>query len=544
MRKFIFLLIISFPLVLFAQKKDYNTYDKALKYIRDKQPDKAKALCLKLIKKDPNWRQPHLLISSIYKNEGDILSAVKYLLNVYNENNLKDVDGIEAVGKLYYENGIYDGALYYFNKCIELKKRKKIDLLFFIENCLFAINAKKNPVPFNSYNMGSNINSELAEYLPAITADDNKIVFTRRVEEKDKIPQEDFFISNRGLDDSFELSYPFNLSPINTPSNEGALSFSADQSMIIYTACERPDGFGSCDLYLSSSSNWDSAINVGSQINSKYWDSQGCFSPDGRFLYFVSNRPGGFGGKDIWVSEISNRFQRAYNLGPLINTEKDEMSPFLHADNLTLYFASNGHIGMGDYDIFISRREDIEQDWGEPRNLGFPINTHLKENSLIVSSDGQTAYYASDQDGFGKEDIFYFKLPEKSRAQELSKLEMNIITQNSGEEVILNNVHFRNNSYKLEEESFSELNQLIKYLKKNSYVRIRIEGHTDNIGDEKDNLELSSNRAKTVFNYLLENNIIKKRLFYQGFGESSPISDNTTEEGRARNRRTSFVILP
>ena len=544
MRRIILLIVISFPLILFAQKKDYKTYDRALKHIREGNHQKAKKLCLKLIKNDSSWNKPHLLISSIYKNEGKIEEAVSYLLNVYNPDNLEHISGIEQIAILYIKNGFYNEALYYFNKCINFKSSRDSSRFFrFRNNCLFAIKAKENPVSFVSYNMGENINSNMAEYLPVITADDNIIVFTRRVEESDKIPQEDFYISYRGEDKKFQKSYPFDISPINTELNEGAFNFSPDQSMLVYTSCDRPEGIGRCDIYYSTSSNWDLSRNLGPNINSKHWDSQACFSPDGKYLYFVSNRPGGMGGKDIWVSRIDDGFQKAYNLGPSINTIKDEMSPFIHPDNLTFYFSSNGHIGMGDYDIFVSRRADIEQDWGKPKNLGYPINTHLVENSLVVASDGKTAYYTSNHNGFGQEDIFYFELSENNRATELSELEVKIISSQQGKEIILNNVYFENNSFVLDTISFSELDELINLLRKNHSMEIKIEGHTDNIGQDTDNLILSKNRAKSVYDYLVNHGISKARLSYKGFGARRPISTNSTKEGRAQNRRTSFVII-
>ena len=120
--------------------------------------------------------------------------------------------------------------------------------------------------------------------------------------------------------------------------------------------------------------------------NTRHWESQPCFSVNNDYLYFVSNRPGGFGKSDIWRAKIvGNKFFDIENLGSSINTEKHEMSPFLHPDDLTLYFASNGHIGLGDYDLFVSRRDSIKNEWSFPLNLGYPINTYKMENSLIVS---------------------------------------------------------------------------------------------------------------------------------------------------------------
>ena len=253
-------------------------------------------------------------------------------------------------------------------------------------------------------------------------------------------------------------------------------------------------------------------------------------------MYFISNRSGGYGKEDVWRSEITKKgFMPAENLGSSINTNQVEMSPFLHPDNLTLYFASDGHIGMGDDDLFVSRRVNAQEDWDIPENMGYPINTQNSENSLIVSSDGKTAYYTSDISGFGKEDIFQFELPENLQAEPLADLELDIITNKAGEEVILKNVTFESNSFALEESSFAELDKLIAYLQKNPNLQIEIQGHTDNVGNETDNQILSQQRAKVVFEYLSAK--LENKLTYKGFGESQPLAEDND-----KNRRTSFVI--
>ena len=337
------------------------------------------------------------------------------------------------------------------------------------------------------------------------------------------------------------IPFPY---PLNTVDNEGALSFSSDQVLIVYTACNRDGGFGSCDLYYGYNDLEKlEFFNLGENVNSKYWDSQACFSSDRKYLYFVSNRPGGYGGTDIWISNITkNGFSKAYNAGPIINTDKDEMSPFIHSDNLNLYFSSKGHVGMGNYDLFVSKRKNIDSDWEKPNNLGYPINDHKSQNSLVVSSDGKTAYFNSSFDGFGSDDIFYFKLPENVQAKQLNNIELDIIISKPGEEIVLNNVQFSNNSYELNEMSKNELDKLSNYLIKYN-INIQIEGHTDSNGDSALNLILSENRAKSVNDYLIIKGVQQDQLVYVGFGDSKPLADNNSEKGRALNRRTSFKII-
>ena len=536
MRKIIILFFLI-PVIALAQKKDYKNFDRAVKYNADGNFDKAIKYANKALVNSLDWRQPNLLLASIYANKNQIELAVDYLLEVYNENDIMDVKGIEQVVKIYYSNGFYNEALFYANKISYHNTSMYSDVNDrYIMNCKFAIEAIKNPVAFNPENLGSHINSENEEYLPAISIDGKRLVFSRRFIKND-ILQEDFFISDKNTSNSWSLSEPYG-SHLNTNGNEGAFSFSASSHMSVFTACDRVDRIGSCDLYLLIEGK---TYNAGKVINSQEWDSQGCFSPDGKFLYFVSSRSGGFGGKDIWRSEITNEgFLKPENMGSKINTKFDEMSPFFHADNLTFYFSSNGHIGMGDYDIYVSRRDDATEMWGGPENIGYPINTYNTENSLVVANDGRTAYYTSNMSGFGLEDIFVFDLPQSMQAIEISDIELDIITHNIGDEIILKNVAFSSNSSEIDSSSFSELDILVAYLIKNPNLNIEIQGHTDDIGNETDNLTLSQNRARAVYEYLLPK--INNILIYTGYGESKPLVPNYSENDRGLNRRTSFII--
>jgi outer membrane protein OmpA-like peptidoglycan-associated protein len=195
---------------------------------------------------------------------------------------------------------------------------------------------------------------------------------------------------------------------------------------------------------------------------------------------------------------------------------------------------------MGGYDVYISKRIDGLNEWSLPTNLGYPINTFNTENSLIVANDGRTAYYTSNQSGFGLEDIFVFNLPENLRANKLSAIELDIISSKKGKEVVLNNVVFASNSSKIDSSSFKQLNDLILYLLKNPDISLEIQGHTDNIGSNNDNLILSTQRAEVVYNYIRDK--VSNRLEFKGYGELVPLFSNTSEENRLLNRRTSFII--
>ena len=321
--------------------------------------------------------------------------------------------------------GDYSEALqhirkYLTSKNISEKYRKKANVLK--KSCEFSISAMRSPVTFNPDNLGANINSEADEYLPALSADGSTLIFTRS-KKVDGFRNEDFYLSYNNTDD-WQLAENLG-KPINTPQNEGAQCITADGLTLYFTACSRNDSYGRCDIYESNFVNdkWTDPVNLGENINTENWESQPAISADGRQLFFVSNRPGGIGGKDIWVSykNAIGTWTKAKNLGKDINTSKDDISPFLHWDNQTLYYASKGFVGMGGFDIFLSRLDE-SGNWGTVKNIGYPINSPSDENSLIVAKDGRTAYFASAyfNDGRSDLDLYTFDLPQESRAREVA----------------------------------------------------------------------------------------------------------------------------
>ncbi|HEY0059463.1 MAG TPA: OmpA family protein, partial [Flavisolibacter sp.] len=241
----------------------------------------------------------------------------------------------------------------------------------------------------------------------------DKLVFTRRLNNFN----EDFFGSmQQGGAWTEARPLPGN---INTPLNEGAQTISQDAGWLIYTGCNREGGYGGCDLYISYLTNegWSEALNLGKGINSEHWDSQPSLSPDKRSLYFTSRRPDGFGGSDLYVSHLgtNGKWSPAQNLGAEINTPGDESSPFIHADNQTLYFTSNTLPGYGEQDLFLVRKTS-DGKWSKPQNLGYPINTIHHEGTLFIAADAKTAYYSSDRsDTKGGLDIYSFELREDVR---------------------------------------------------------------------------------------------------------------------------------
>jgi flagellar motor protein MotB len=538
------------------------------------------------------------------------------------------------LASLEFSNGMYEPALEHYENYLSYKGTQEKNRKIAEKNILnsrFAIEALKNPVPFAPVNLGSNINTEANEYFPSLTADNQTLLFTRLVKDTESFTgrQEDFFTSTRSGN---EWQPATNIGPpINTVYNEGAPTLSADGNILIFTACESVNGYGPgrsgygrCDLFISErmGTNWSAPRNMGSPVNTRYWESQPAVSSDGRSLYFVSNRDGHY---DIYVTVMDDdgNWTEPEKLGKNINTDGYEGSVFIHPDNQTLYFSSDGHVGMGGLDIFMSRR-DTAGEWGTPVNLGYPINTHRDENSILVSADGMLAMFASDrEEGFGGLDLYAFDLYEEVRPQfvtyfkgivfdektgeklharfELTDLMNGEVAVRSfsnagsgeflvslptdrdyaltvskdgylffsenfslsgvhlttdpylkdiplkpiqaGEAVILRNIFFETDKYDLKESSLIELQKLLDFMKHNSGLRMEIGGHTDNVGTNEYNLQLSQNRAKAVHDYLISAGIKPERIVYKGYGDSYPIDSNETEEGRARNRRTEFKVI-
>ncbi len=286
----------------------------------------------------------------------------------------------------------------------------------------FAEKAVQNPVPFDPQNPGPAINSKYAEYSPALTADEQTLIFTRKKPPEGYELHED--LSRDYLFEDFYVSHMVDAewtkaqnmgAPLNTSGNEGAQTITADGRHMYFTACNRPDGFGSCDIYYArkTGQEWSVPQNAGRRLNSSSWDSQPSVSADGNTLYFTSSREGSIGSMDIWKATKmeDGQWGEPENLGEPVNTGGNELSPFIHHDNESLYFASDGHPGMGGLDIFFSKRDPDTGTWTEPVNLGYPINTHGDEFAFIVGASGQQAWFASDMEGgHGRSDIYTFEL--------------------------------------------------------------------------------------------------------------------------------------
>lgn len=297
-------------------------------------------------------------------------------------------------------------------------------------------------------NLGPAVNYDGVDYAPTISADGKTLFYVSDrkgsvFNAEDKYNSHDFWYikkENR-LDTVFDA--PINLDPsndlgpagVNTIYNEGAASIAADGQSLYFTGCERPDGLGSCDIYKTSieGEKWSKPINLGKNVNSKYFDTQPAISADQSRLYFISSRPGpNSDGKfelkncDIWYSDFDFDLEEwgpAKNLEEL-NTPGVEFSPFIGADGVTLFFASNGHKpNFGGTDFYVSRYDFKGNTWSTPDNLGEPINTDEDEAFISLPASGDIIYFSSkreDLDGFqGNLDVFMAFVPSFFKAVNL-----------------------------------------------------------------------------------------------------------------------------
>ncbi len=322
-------------------------------------------------------------------------------------------------GKIFHLTNNFDQAIICFNnyKNIPVKRRSITD-----EEVNYHIACTNNAKELISQphrsiikNVGSNINSAYAEYVPLITPDESIMYFTSRREGsvgnlKDAYGNyyEDVYMSQKMEDGKWGT--PKNLgAPINTNTHDAcvALSFDGNQMIIYRTSNDLLTG----DLYLTRTDfvGWTSPVKLGAEINTPFIETSACFSTDTSVIYFSSNKPGGFGGKDIYrIKKLPNgRWSMPMNVGPTINTDKDEDSPFLHPDGTTLYFSSKGHNTMGDYDVFKTILNPETFAFSAPENLGFPVNTVNNDIFFVLNANGTHGYYSSvKEETYGGSDIY------------------------------------------------------------------------------------------------------------------------------------------
>jgi outer membrane protein OmpA-like peptidoglycan-associated protein/tetratricopeptide (TPR) repeat protein len=666
----IFLLLISFSSCGIAQQKYSISDRRAVRLFEEGQqaprlsvdsrtglPNYKGGIILleKAISKEPNFWEAHVLVSEFYEILGDLGPAIVHLEEGIriNPNHSPSGSSYFYLANLLQANGQYEESSKRVDEFL-LFKRANPDLrdqaIKMKENSLFAIQSMSNPIEFDPINIGPGINTADDEYFPTITVDGKTILFTRQIKDNRVLgtfkEQEDFFVSELSANRLWETAKPMP-SNVNTVNNEGAPTLAPDGRSLIFVAC--PDatgenygegryGRGSCDLFYTKrlGRNWTNPQNLLGLVNTSNWETQPSLSADGKTLYFIRGvrDRNGLLNSDIYVAHIDSdgKWGAAERLPDIINTPQQEESVLIHPDGATLYFASKGHGGMGGTDLFVSRK-DTRGNWSKPENLGYPINTRFDENSLMVSAEGEVAFFASDRDGgYGGLDIYHFEMPahlrptktlyfeglvydavtkkpipgkfqllELEQGQEVIYSEADKLTGefmvslpvnkqyalnvtypgygffssyfdmknsannqaihmdvpmvplNSALPTVLNNVFFDVAEATLRKESFIELDKLKEFLDNNPTVKIEIGGHTDTRGNAKENVLLSTNRAKSVYDYLISKGIETSRLSYKGYGQTINVitddqilrlsSENDKEAAHQKNRRTEYKII-
>lgn len=669
---FILLIFLSFTIALptMAQndvcgklnKKVEKTYEEALMNY-----GQAMALVANPDRADYYFKQSNMLLKEVIETAPDYAPAYYYLgcINLFKKENsltfaekylLKTVelcpegmhDSYFQLGKLYFGMNQMGLASQNLKKFLDKPDQIEDDSLMVEAKTLYkwastAETLMKNPVLFNP-KLVPGISSKFDEYLVFITPDNEKAFYTRRTEERDSHSawasdlkyKEKFFVSNRNPINGKALSeIPFDNGapmplPFNVDQNEGGATVTIDNSELIYTVCrykdaKDPNSYFNCDLFYSKYEfgGWSDIVPLDNVNSPDNWETQPSISSDGKTLFFISDRPGGRGGYDVYTStrDESGTWSIPMNMGAQVNSKGNEKSPFIHTDSQTLYFSSSGRPGMGGYDIYYTRKSD-KGEWQEPTNIGYPINSQFDDVGFFVSTDGKYGYFGSNkyESGAGGWDFYSFELYEEARPEkvlfikgtvknendsqplqakveiknmetkEIKQIPVDLETGNYvaamrfssdyvltvkqpdfvyestyismddttfdepanvdvdlqpvelGKAYRMKDIYYESNSAELTPDSKKVLDEFIEFLTENPRIKVSIQGHTDNLGSDASNLQLSNNRAKSVYEYLILKGISSSRLSYKGFGESVPVSENDTEVGRALNRRTEFLV--
>jgi outer membrane protein OmpA-like peptidoglycan-associated protein/tetratricopeptide (TPR) repeat protein len=377
----------------------------------------------------PNFETAYFLKAQFLNGRRDYLNALSTLENLYNINPSHNPLQLKLMADCYFQTSDYDNAEKYANQFLEIPNLSQANYNAcnrLIKNIAFA-KTQPDLAPLAFKNLGNGINSTFDDYFPSTTADEKYLYFTRNTN-----GNEDIWVSvnNNGTwsparpIDEMEILDDGTVLSINSFANDGAHTISSNGKFLFFTSCERPKSFGSCDLYFASKTGnvWGKPRAMKMPINSRSWESQPCVSSDGKTLFFVSKREGGFGGSDIYYSKISEKgdFSDPINIGGEINTANDEDKPFIHPDGKTLYFSSDGHPGLGGKDIFMSKM--IDGVWQKPVNLGKAINTTGNEVSLFVNALGTTAYLAKQAEIEDRKDydLFSFSLPKEFKPENVT----------------------------------------------------------------------------------------------------------------------------
>lgn len=412
--------------------------------------DRAESNLKLAVKEDSRFYEAHILLAQLYSDTGNWEKAVYHYRTAVEIDSLFFPPALFSLGKAEMRTGRYFEALGHLEAYLNQQgatARLRTEAEKMIASCRFALSFPGSLFETEPVSAGDSVNTALDEYWPSVTGDGQQLIFTREVKRASgygrdygRDRQEDFYLSRWNTEGYWGLSRNAG-APLNTAGNEGAQSISSDGRYMYFTACDRTDGQGRCDLYFSTfdGTRWSPGVNIGTPVNSTYWESQPSISPNGRMLFFVSNRPGGLGGMDIWYSirGSDGKWGKPLNPGKSINTEGDEFSPFIYFNSKTLYFSSNGRESFGGHDIYITNM-NRDTTWTAPENLGPPVNTPADETGLVIESTGRRAYFSSVRDKEKGKDIFYLDLPETVQPEPVLYFKGTVIDKATGKPIVAN----------------------------------------------------------------------------------------------------------
>ena len=530
------------PTVSFAQ--NYHTKSKkAIKYYKNakKQYDKKKypktfKYLDKALDADAKFTDALLLKAQLSMKLDDDAQAIDSYEKMFAADSMAFPKEAIVLSELYLDAFRFGDAVNILKWYVKVPNQKSTltnrakDLLVIAE---FRDEAFNNPVMFNPVNLGPNVNTAGDEYINQILPDGSRIYFTRRGDVVDKQgAREEFIFSSAVINGDYMPALPLELDWHNKK-RMGAVSIAPNQRKMYFVGIDFIDSHGRGDIYSSElvDNQWDKPVNLGNIVNTSTMESQPCISADGQELYFTRYSRT-YESTDLYYSQF---YQGKWtNPKPVVpaNSKGNEMSPFIHPDGNTLYFASDGLPGMGGYDIFMCKKLP-RGEWSTPQNLGYPINSEKNEISFAVSADGKKGFISTDRDGgLGGYDIYVFDLDKVDAPEtvDMTKFE-------------LHNIRFEFDSATLTKSSYGVIDKMVAFLEEYPTLNIEIAGHTDNSGTDEHNMELSLKRAAAVMEALIERGISVTRMEVVGFGANNPLVPNDSEANKRINRRVEIRVI-
>lgn len=542
------LLMIATVSTSFAQhpKKAVKAYESAESAFLKRDYKTAHQQALKAITTDPNYAEAWLLEGEIGMETEDFVLAMIGYENALAIDSMLFPPAAITLARLYDRQGSYKremALLNWYQSAVKGNAANDAVVSEMLELASFRDFAMSHPVDFHPESLGDKVNTQADEYMNMLQYDGSQLLFTRKVT-LDEGFQKEVLLTSYWDGTAWEAAQPLPFAAFPADVDLAAAFISADGRKLYLTGCGWMRD-SSCDLYVAlwEGKQWSEPQLLKGGVNTMGWESQPCVSSDGRELYFVSRRNGN---ADIYCCQrnLDGTWGEPQNLGPVINTKGTEMAPFLHPDGHTLYFSSDKLVGMGGFDLFMSRRGEDGQ-WQTPVNLGFPINTSGDEINFFVAADGKTAFISSvREEGKGGYDIYTFELQEEIRSDSANYLStVDVVDLAPGDALVLQNIQFEFNSSALTTDSQSGIQMLTDFLKRNPELKVELAGHTDDVGNAQYNLKLSAERAEVVRRALIDNGINENRLTAKGYGSTVPLVPNDSEENRALNRRTEMIVI-